>query len=172
MNVSTAISHVKAGLGILSGNKTFGGPVMGSISLTTHCNIRCIHCYYHSPAAQAPNFPPVRNARLNALPLPGAEEIRNFEGVDVDPAAVRRLIDQFLAMGTRRIQLSGFGETFLYPEIMDCIERMKHAGSFCLANSNGTLLTRKIIGRGKSSSIVSSVIFSTQSRNGGDCPHS
>jgi MoaA/NifB/PqqE/SkfB family radical SAM enzyme len=147
MKLSNAFSYTKAGLGILSGTKAFGGPVMGSISLTTRCNIRCIHCYYHSPVAQAPNFPPVRNARLNALPLPGAEEIRNFEGVDVDPAVVRRLIDQFLAMGTRRIQLSGFGETFLHPEIMDCIERVKHAGSFCLANSNGTLLTKEIIDR-------------------------
>lgn len=147
MKLSNAFSYTKAGLGILSGTKAFGGPVMGSISLTTRCNIRCIHCYYHSPVAQAPNFPPVRNSRLQARPLPGTETIQSFEGVDADPAAVRRLINQLLAMGTRRMQLSGFGETFLYPEIMDCIERIKHGGSSCLANSNGTLLTREVIDR-------------------------
>ena len=140
-----ALSKIRAALGILHGKTTFGGPIMGSISLTTRCNVRCIHCYYHSPVAHSPNFPLVRNARLEANSLPTADEIKRYEKVDADPAAVRRLIDQLLSMGTRRFQLSSFGEPFLHAAMMDSIGRIKRTGSSCLTNSNGTLLDKEVI---------------------------
>jgi MoaA/NifB/PqqE/SkfB family radical SAM enzyme len=147
MNLARTVSHAKAALGILHGRGQFGGPVMGSISLTTRCNIRCIHCYYHSPVAQTPNFPTVRNSRLNGRNVPSREDLQALQGIDTPPAAVRGLIDCLLAMGTRRFQLSGFGEPMLHPEFLDSAERIKSSGSSCLTNTNGTMLTREAIDR-------------------------
>lgn len=147
MSLSRIIQNARAALGILHGRRQFGGPVMGSISLTTRCNIRCIHCYYHSPLARTPNFPLVRTARLYGRDLPSGEDMRQYEGIDADPASVRKLIDRLLSMGTRRFQLSSFGEPLLYPEFLDCAERIRHSGSSCLTNTNGTLLTRHVIDR-------------------------
>jgi len=142
---SHSLSRLRAVLGILHGEKQFGGPLMGSISLTTRCNIRCIHCYYHSPVAHTPNFPIVRSARLDAQSLPTVDEMKRYDRVDADSSAVRKLIDQLLSMGTRRFQLSSFGEPFLHAGMMDYIGRIKRTGSSCLTNSNGTLLTKEII---------------------------
>jgi MoaA/NifB/PqqE/SkfB family radical SAM enzyme len=145
MTLAYTISKARAAVGILDGKRLFGGPIQGCISLTTRCNIRCIHCYYHSPQAQIPGFPAVRGARLKVGGLPCASDVLRYQQTNIDPAMVRRLIDELLSMGTRRFQLSGFGEPFLYPDIMDCIVRIKRSGSSCLANTNGTLLSREIL---------------------------
>ena len=145
MNIGYAASCFQALRGIYSGGRQFGGPVMGSLSISTRCNIRCIHCYYHSPLAEAPNFPEVRSARKGATPLPTSETLKRYDSVDTDPRTVREVIDQILAMGTRRFSLSSFGEMFLHPDIMEFIGRIKHSGATCISNTNGTLLTEEII---------------------------
>jgi MoaA/NifB/PqqE/SkfB family radical SAM enzyme len=144
---SSLISKSRAMLGILHGSRSFGGPVMGCISLTTRCNIRCIHCYFHSPEASLPSFPNVRAARMGIQNPPSENELKRYECLDLDARAIRTLIEQLLSMGTRRFQLSGYGEPFLHPEIMDFIGRIKHTNSYCLTNTNGTLLNKEVMAR-------------------------
>lgn len=145
MKAGRLISRLRAAAGILHGRRQFGGPVLGSISLTTRCNIRCIHCYYHSPLVHTPSFPAVRKARLRAEEPPSDEAVKRYTKIDLDPSAARKVIERLIHSGTRRFQLSGFGEPFLYPEIMDCIDRVKRSGSFCLSNSNGTAFNKEIV---------------------------
>jgi radical SAM protein with 4Fe4S-binding SPASM domain len=132
----------RAVLGIAHGRRAFGGPPQASVGLTNRCNIRCVHCYYYSPLLDTPSLREVRRARQQGREPPPPATLKAQQQADADPARVTRLVEELLAMGTRRFQWGGNGEPFLYPSLFSLIERVKRKNAFCFANTNGTLLTR------------------------------
>jgi|GEM_PF-218155 len=90
--------------GIKDGRYAFKGPRVVQLDLTGRCNNECIGCWVHSPYVKNP--PPDKN-----LTLP-------FEEANA-------LIEELALMGTEEVILSGAGEPFLYPKIMEIIELIK-----------------------------------------------
>jgi len=138
------ISQIRALMGIAHGSRALGGPLQASLALTNRCNVRCIHCYFYSPYLDKPALHRVRRARMENAEEPNAEELKGLQGLDMDPRRAREVVDELLRMGTRRFQISGNGEVFLYPEALELFARMKRAGGRCHVNTNGTLLKRDV----------------------------
>ncbi len=91
--------------GIENGKSALIGPKVVQVDLTGICNNKCIGCWVHSSHV---NNPP--RDKNEVLPFERAKE----------------LIEDLAALGTEEIILSGAGEPFLYPRIMDVIELIKN----------------------------------------------
>lgn len=141
MNIRNKISYARAMIGILHGSKAFGGPTQANINLTNRCNIRCIHCWDFSPLLTTKYLGPVSNARLEDNEFISTEELEQIQNMDIEPDLLYSLLDELLNSGTRCFILTG-GEPFLHENMMECVSRLKGAGCFCLANTNGTLLDK------------------------------
>jgi MoaA/NifB/PqqE/SkfB family radical SAM enzyme len=133
-------SQIKAALGIMHGSRAFGGPVQANLRLTNRCNLRCLHCYYNSPYLDTPAFAPLRRARKTGQDLPSRNEMKQIRSLDADPGLMRAVIEDLLRMGTRGWQIGGNGEPFLYKNIIELIGILKASGSYCITNTNGTLI--------------------------------
>ncbi|MFH0964068.1 MAG: radical SAM protein [Planctomycetota bacterium] len=142
MNWSQTLSHLRAAVGILHGSRAFGGPIQAGLALTWRCNLRCLHCYYFSPHAENRNTFELRRMRREGRELPEGGGPPKPDRVDADTARTNSLIDELVAMGTRRFQFSGAGEAFLHPDILEFMARAKRLGCYCLSNTNGTLLVQ------------------------------
>lgn len=145
MNRGDIISQMRCLRGSRHGSRTFGGPFQASLSMNNQCNLTCIHCYYYSPFIERQNIFEVRRRRGRGLELSDDEYQKYLQRENADVARTNALIDQLIAMGTRRFQFSGHGECFLHPNLLDFIARAKHSGCGCLVNTNGTLLDRTTI---------------------------
>ncbi|MBW1786872.1 MAG: hypothetical protein JRK53_09705, partial [Deltaproteobacteria bacterium] len=100
MDIGSNIALMKAAAGILHGRRTFGGPLHVILSFTGRCNVRCIHCYFHSDYAERPNVIQVRHARMHNQPPPDHESIRGLQRLDWDADVMRSITDQLIRMGT------------------------------------------------------------------------
>jgi len=90
--------------GIRDGRRAFTGPGIVQIDLTGKCNNNCIGCWVHSSFIKNP-------PRDKNLSLPFAK--------------VKTLIEDLSRSGTEEIFLSGAGEPFLHPDIIEIIELIK-----------------------------------------------
>ena len=144
MNVKEISSRIRAVAGIMHGSRAFGGPVQANLLLTNRCNIRCIHCYYNSPYPEMPSFDPVIKAKRTGQELPTRDMVQNIMKKEADPEHMRNVVEELLKLGTRRWQIGGKGEPFLYNGVMELIEILKRSGSYCLANTNGTLINAEM----------------------------
>ncbi len=90
--------------GIMDGRRAFTGPGIVQIDLTGKCNNNCIGCWVHSSFIKNP-------PRDKNLSLPFAK--------------VKTLIEDLSRSGTEEIFLSGAGEPFLHPDIIEIIELIK-----------------------------------------------
>jgi MoaA/NifB/PqqE/SkfB family radical SAM enzyme len=136
-------SQVRVAAGILHGGRAFGGPPQVVLNLTNRCNIRCVHCYFYAPGAEAVNLPETRRARRAGRRLPDADHLAQVQDRDADPGRSAAVIDEALALGTRRFQFGSFGEPFLSPHALDLMARAKRGGAYCISYTNGTLLDRE-----------------------------
>ena len=135
--------YLKALMGIMHGSRAFGGPIQANINITNRCNLRCIHCYYYSPHVKLPNFLKVRQCKqVDTNPDP--EELAARLRLLVDTRCLMTAIDSLLASGTRRFQLSGYGELFMHPDILPLLERVKQGKAYALTNTNGILIKRDV----------------------------
>ncbi len=107
--MKTAVPQVDKSL-VLAGieaGRTLVGPETIHIDVTNACNATCIMCWDHSPLLRQPR---------------AAEWKRRM----VDPAAVKAILDDAIALGgLRRVILSGMGEPFVHPEIEGLILAVK-----------------------------------------------
>jgi MoaA/NifB/PqqE/SkfB family radical SAM enzyme len=141
MSLGQSLSLGRTLLGILHGQRLFGGPLLANLNLTNRCNVRCIHCYFYSPFLERPNLMAVRRARQDGGELPEAATMRRAQNLDMPTEMLRTLLDELVALGTRRFQLSGRGEVCLHPQWLEAVARLKHARGHCIVQTNGTLLT-------------------------------
>lgn len=136
------LSYSRAALGIMHGSRAFGGPVQAIFLITNRCNIRYIHCYFHSPRLESPNLRPLRRARQMSLEAPSREDLRGLQRLDADPERTSALIGQLTAMGTRRFQFTGNGEPFLHRSLFEFLARAKSGGATCTIATAGHMLDR------------------------------
>lgn len=145
MNFKDRLSQIRTVGGILHGSRAFVGPFQAALWLTNRCNVRCIHCFYHSPHVTKPNLFEVRRAKLLGEEPPDDTYIRNIQKVDADRDRTHSVMDELITMGTRQILFTGVGEPFLHKDAVEFMARAKHAGLTCIVNTNGTLLDRVMI---------------------------
>jgi radical SAM protein with 4Fe4S-binding SPASM domain len=139
------LSYARALIGILHGEKAFGGPVRANLMLTNRCNMRCIHCYFYSPYLDLPMLSPLRRTKLENKAFDDPHCLRALQRVDADTSLIRKFASDLFRLGTVRFELSGQGELLLHRDAIEIMGFMKHAGVYCTANTNGTLLNREIV---------------------------
>jgi len=124
MKLKWKISEIKMVMGILNGLEAFTGPLSVQIDLTNQCNNNCIGCWCNSPLLGDKAMDP--ETKKKKLP---------FE-------LVKKLIDELDEMCVREIYLTGGGEPFMHPRIMDIIEYIKSKGIGCDMSTNFTLINK------------------------------
>ncbi|MDD5245773.1 MAG: radical SAM protein [Candidatus Omnitrophica bacterium] len=107
--------------GVNSGQKAFCGPKTVQIDLTGKCNNDCIGCWVHSPLIKNP-------PRDKNLTLPFSK--------------IKNLVISLARSGTQEIFLSGAGETFLHPEILEIVGLIKKQGMKINIITNFTLMDK------------------------------
>ena len=80
-----------------------------------------------------------------ALPLPEADDLRQLQKIEADRDRTLSVIDELVAMGTRRFQFSANGEPFLHSHALEFMDRAKKSGAVCVVNTNGTLLNSAVM---------------------------
>ena len=113
--------------GALDGSKAYKGPEIVQIDLTNNCNLNCVGCWCHS------NF-------LKDLKLKGKEKKQKLPY-----KMVKKLIEDLHRLGTKEIMLSGSGEPFMYPKIMEVISLIKEKDIRLNIITNFTLVNKEII---------------------------
>jgi radical SAM superfamily enzyme YgiQ (UPF0313 family)/MoaA/NifB/PqqE/SkfB family radical SAM enzyme len=108
--------------GVLDGKRVFAGPEVLEIDLTNACNSNCLGCWNHSDM-------------LGPDKMTGEEARRRLP-----TEMLLKAIKQAAESGTKAVQLSGAGEPFMHPEIMDVIKTIKGLGLTCNIISNFTLV--------------------------------
>lgn len=147
MALNNTLSRLKVMMGIVHGRRAFTGPIQVNINVTNRCNIRCIHCYFYSPYLKKPNMLELRRARMQNLPLPDLNYLKNIQKREADPEKTLAIIKSLAGMGTHRFQLGGYGEPFVHSRMMDFIEAAKEKNGYCVINTNGTLITKEKMDR-------------------------
>jgi len=110
--------------GALDGSKAYKGPSIVQIDLTDKCNLNCVGCWCHS----------------NFL---GDSRLKKFEELPFD--LLKKLIEDLHKMGVKEIMLSGSGEPFMYPKIMEVISLIKEKDIKLNVITNFTLINKKIM---------------------------
>ncbi|MBN1493734.1 MAG: radical SAM protein, partial [Candidatus Omnitrophica bacterium] len=114
-------------LGFYHGEKAFIGPSIIQLDLTNDCNNDCIACWCNSPLLEEKRL----TGTIKSMHL-------SFE-------KVKEVIDDAARLGTQEIFLSGGGEPFMHPNIMDIITYIKSKGLIVHINTNFTLLDEATI---------------------------
>ncbi len=115
--------------GILDGRVAYSGPETVEIDLTNNCNCHCAGCWCHSYL-------------LGDSMLSGNEKKRHLSY-----KTVKDLIDDLYEMGTKTIQISGSGEPFMHPQIMQILEYIKKKKIECKIITNFTLVNEDMLRR-------------------------
>lgn len=110
--------------GIFDGIRAFAGPYRVQIDLTNSCNNNCIACWCRSPLL---------------------EEKKQDTKEILEYSVALDLINQLYQMDIEQIDLSGGGEPFKHPRIMDIISYIKKKSMICSINTNFTLLDEGIL---------------------------
>ncbi|MAE69805.1 MAG: hypothetical protein CME06_04975 [Gemmatimonadetes bacterium] len=110
--------------GALHGSRAFTGPTSVMIDICNRCNFRCSLCWYHSPF------------------LEHDDEWRK-KVLDFD--VLEGTIDELTDLGVQEIQLTGEGEPFMHPRVMDVIRRIKSRRLRLQITSNGSFFDDGIV---------------------------
>ncbi len=103
------------------------GPKYVVIDITNRCNLNCIACWTYSPLLQEKK--------------PHSSWFKDEISFDV----IKRLVDELKKIGTIEIRLTGGGEPFLHPHIMDIIRLIKKNNFMLDITTNFTLLNKERI---------------------------
>lgn len=109
-------------MGFFNGRKAFASPFVLQIDLINSCNLDCIACWCHSPFLKNE----VMSVQEKKIRLPFAK--------------VKEVIDYLAPLGLAEVQISGAGEPFMHPEIMDIIALIKGYGLKLNIITNFTLM--------------------------------
>lgn len=77
--------------------------------------------------------------------MPDKRYLEGLKNINADSRQLGYLIDELLGLGVRRWQLGGGGEPFMHKDALPIIRRLKQTRSYCLANTNGTLLDTQTV---------------------------
>ena len=107
--------------GLHHGEVASAGPFFVTMDVTRRCNLRCFGCRYHSPA------------RLRS---PADDVVTQ----DYPLELFRQVSAALKTMGTGSLCLSGEGEPFLHPQLLDFVDIAKATGLHAVLLTNGTCL--------------------------------
>ncbi|MFC2140513.1 radical SAM protein [Candidatus Auribacterota bacterium] len=116
-------------IGFFQGKKAFSAPTLLQIDLINACNLKCIACWCHSSDV----------AELGLSPLE-KKELLSLE-------KIQQLIETLAPLGLREVQISGGGEPFLHPHILEILKIIKQNGIRVNIITNFTLMTEAIVKR-------------------------
>lgn len=136
---------IRALAGIANGRKAYGGPVTLNLGLTDRCNLRCIHCRYHSPKKQTKDRYREQVDRYEKPPLASLRLSKKPVGREADSRFAHNLIEEVAVLGTPRLLFAGDGEPFLHRNALDLMARAKHLGLHTTVFTNGTQLDRETV---------------------------
>ena len=125
MKLKWIIGEIKMIAGVLNGSEAFTGPLSVQIDLTNRCNNNCIGCWCNSPLLGDKAMDP--ETKKKELP---------FE-------LVKNLIDELDEMSVREFYLTGGGEPFMHPNVMEIIDYIKSKGIGCDMSTNFTLINKE-----------------------------
>ncbi|MEI6831362.1 MAG: radical SAM protein [Candidatus Omnitrophota bacterium] len=111
--------------GLFNGARAFRGPKFVQIDLTDDCNNSCLCCWCNS----------------------SLKKEKSSQRDYLDYSALIKIIDELKQMGTREITLSGGGEPFMYPQLLDVVAYIKKKGINCQLYTNFTLATKESLRR-------------------------
>ena len=111
-------------VGALDGSNAYKGPNIVQIDLTDKCNLNCVGCWCHSYFLE--NI-----------------KVKKFKELPFD--LLKKLIEELNELGVKEIMLSGSGEPFMYPQIMEVIGLIKEKGISLNIITNFTLVNKDII---------------------------
>ena len=117
--IAKAVSKAR----ILSGiccNRVFQGPYQVYINLTDHCNLNCLMCSTYSPLVE-------KKAK---------DDKKGFLKKEI----LDKLADSLLALKGTLVTITGGGEPFLHPYLMDFIRTLSDAKKDVTIVTNGTLI--------------------------------
>ena len=95
-------------------------PITGSIEVTAHCNLKCVHCY---------------------IPPTNAENPSTRQELSIQQ--ICNIIDQVVEAGCLSILFTG-GEPFIRPDFLDIYIYAKKKGLLITLFSNGTTITPEV----------------------------
>jgi len=124
--MATLLQKIKLLKGLFSGEFAYTEPFYVTVDLTSHCNLMCLGCPYHSPYVKT--APPDHSAIAN-IPI----------------HLIERLCKELKPMDTPTLTLAGTGEPLLHPDILNLISAVKTAGFHTTLLTNGTLLEKNLI---------------------------
>lgn len=125
MKLKWIIGEIKMVAGVLNGSEAFTGPLSVQIDLTNRCNNNCIGCWCNSPLLGN-----------KAMDLETKKKELPFE-------LVKNLIDELDEMSVREVYLTGGGEPFMHPKVMEIIDYIKSKGIGCDMSTNFTLINKE-----------------------------
>lgn len=96
------------------------GPETVHIDVTNACNLDCITCWNYAPELRTPKSTQWKRQRI-------------------DPEVFHRVLGEVAAAGAERIVISGGGEPFTHPSLLDFLRAVKSKGLRLTLITNGTL---------------------------------
>jgi len=82
--------------------KVLAGPRIVQLHITETCNLKCLHCWYHSPLD--------KNRKLSG---------------ELSFAMIRRVLDDCFDLGVEEISISGRGEPTLHSRFLDIVQHAR-----------------------------------------------
>lgn len=125
--MATAIEKIRLFQGLLSKKYAYAGPFIVTVDLTQRCNLQCPGCYIHSPLMR------------ESLPA------NNSEITDISLELFDKVYSQSREMGTREINIIGYGEPLLHPDFTKILTKAKEGGATVRVVTNGTRINETII---------------------------
>ena len=110
-------ASILSGIGL---NRVFQGPYEVYVNLTNHCNLNCLMCSVYSP-------------------LVGDKRGGDKSGF-LKREILDKLVDSFIALRVRLVTVTGGGEPFLHPHLMQFVGRLADAGKDMTIVTNGTVI--------------------------------
>ena len=107
--------------GLHNGEVAYTAPFFLTMDLTRRCNLRCFGCRYHAS---------------DRLISPTGGVVTQDYPLDL----FRQVSAELKTMGTSSLCISGEGEPFLHPQLLDFVSLAKKAGLHLVLLTNGTLL--------------------------------
>jgi len=116
-------------VGIINGRIAFKGPNRAEIYFTNRCNNKCVACWDRSPFLKI------------------SAEKKRWQNLEMNFETAKKVIEELAQLGCKNIFLSGGGEPFMHPNIMEILEIIKQNNMTCGINTNFTLLDEQKIKR-------------------------
>ena len=126
LRLQTLISTFWEFIGVFDSEYAYRGPFHVQIEPTDNCNSQCIGCWCNSP-------------------LLGDKRLKRDRKETLPSGIIKNVVDDLAKMKCREIYVSGGGEPFCHPDILDILAFIKSRNLTCHVNTNFTLLDKKII---------------------------